>query len=97
MAPVPVSMINRDISVPCVHDGVLQYTLMEAAAPAEPSDYWAVTDTAARPPPAISVMSAMPGCLSLVSLEHEAQPSDCEFHHLPYRHRITNYRHARMF
>ncbi|KAG6247296.1 hypothetical protein E4U24_003236 [Claviceps purpurea] len=56
MSSVPVSMINRDISVPCVHDGVLQYTLMEAAAPAEPSDYWAVTDTAARPPPAIPVM-----------------------------------------
>ncbi|KAG6048448.1 hypothetical protein E4U39_007317, partial [Claviceps sp. Clav50 group G5] len=57
MAPVPVSMINRDISVPCVHDGVLQYALMEVSAPTEPSDYWTVTDTAARPPPAIPVMS----------------------------------------
>ncbi|KAG5976238.1 hypothetical protein E4U56_002193 [Claviceps arundinis] len=97
MAPIPVSMINRDISVPYVHDGVLQYALMEVAVSAEPSDYWTVTDMAARPPPAIPVMSAMPESLFLVPLEHDAQPSDCAYHHLPHRQRITNYRHARMF
>ncbi|KAG5929830.1 hypothetical protein E4U42_004350 [Claviceps africana] len=70
-APGPVSMLSRDISVPCVQNGILQYALMEFVAPAEPGDRWTLQDKAARPPPAVPVTSGMP-LLSLVSVAHEA-------------------------
>ncbi|KAG5922825.1 hypothetical protein E4U53_003652, partial [Claviceps sorghi] len=82
-APGPVSILSQDISVPRVQNGILQYTLMEFVAPAEPGHRWTLRDKAARPPPAVPVTSAMPS-LSLVSVTHEAQPSDSDFQFLPY-------------
>jgi hypothetical protein len=32
----------RDVRVPMVHEGILQYRLMELVAPEEPGEYWTV-------------------------------------------------------
>ncbi|KAK7431605.1 hypothetical protein QQZ08_001823 [Neonectria magnoliae] len=60
--------LPRDIVVPRVLDGILQYTLMELVAPSEPGDDWTLRDKANhRPPPSIPVTSAMPGIPSIMS------------------------------
>ncbi|QUC16532.1 uncharacterized protein UV8b_00773 [Ustilaginoidea virens] len=65
--PGPVSMQPRDISVPSVQNGVLQYTLKEFVAPTEPSEHWTLRDKAAQPPPAVPVTSAMPSSSGIIS------------------------------
>ncbi|KAK5997238.1 hypothetical protein PT974_02592 [Cladobotryum mycophilum] len=54
---------SKDIVVPRVRNGVLQYTLMEIVASNEPGEGWTLKDkdVSNRPPPALSVTSAMPG------------------------------------
>lgn len=75
-APGPASMLSRDISVPCVHNGVLQYMLMELVAPTEPGEHWTLRDKAARPPPAVPVTSgAMPVSTGLVAAGHGGEPA----------------------
>lgn len=58
--PLPSWGLPRDIVVPRVLDGILQYTVMELVAPSEPGDDWTLRDKANRPPPSIPVTSAMP-------------------------------------
>ncbi|KAF7553148.1 hypothetical protein G7046_g7180 [Stylonectria norvegica] len=59
--------IPRDIVVPRVLDGILQYTLMELIAPSEPGYEWTLRDKERRPPPSIPVTSAMPGIPGIMS------------------------------
>jgi hypothetical protein len=58
---LPSLGLSREIVVPQVLDGILQYTLMELVAPSEPGDDWTLRDKVNRPPPSIPVTSAMPG------------------------------------
>ncbi|KAM6504874.1 hypothetical protein FSOLCH5_014792 [Fusarium solani] len=62
--------LPRDIVVPQVLDGILQYTLMELVAPSEPGDDWTLRDKGNRPPPSIPVTSAMPGIPGIMSHHH---------------------------
>jgi hypothetical protein len=41
---------SRDIFVPCVHDGILQYTLMEMVESGEVGKYWTLRAKMAQPP-----------------------------------------------
>lgn len=59
--------LPRDVVVPRVLDGILQYTLMELVAPMEPGEDWTLRDKANRPPPSLPVTSAMPGIPSIMS------------------------------
>ncbi|CCT71470.1 uncharacterized protein FFUJ_08452 [Fusarium fujikuroi IMI 58289] len=59
--------LSRDIVIPQVLDGILQYTLMELVAPSEPGDDWTLRDKASRPPPSIPVTSTMPGIPSIMA------------------------------
>ncbi|KAG6015876.1 hypothetical protein E4U54_002799 [Claviceps lovelessii] len=93
----PVSMMSRDISVPRVQNGILQYTIMKVVAPTRPGDYWTLRDKDVRPPPPLSFTSAMPASLSLVSVGYEEQPSDSDFPILPHSQNMTNYHHSRTF
>jgi hypothetical protein len=51
----------REIYVPRVHDGVLQYVLMDIVAPGEQGNYWTVKEKPKRqPPPMVMVTSGGP-------------------------------------
>ncbi|KAL4727573.1 hypothetical protein ACLX1H_004256 [Fusarium chlamydosporum] len=64
---LPTWGLPRDIVVPQVLDGILQYTLMELVAPSEPGDDWTLRDKTSRPPPPIPVTSAMPGITGILT------------------------------
>ncbi|KHO01837.1 uncharacterized protein MAM_00838 [Metarhizium album ARSEF 1941] len=51
-APTSGWMMSRDIAVPCVQDGVLQYALMELVAPAVAGEEWYLGDKTSRIDPA---------------------------------------------
>ncbi|KAI9158595.1 hypothetical protein HJFPF1_06593 [Paramyrothecium foliicola] len=57
----------RDIVVPLVRNGVLQYAVMELVAPIEPGDGWTLRDKLDRPPPALPVTSGMPVTVGLTA------------------------------
>ncbi|OAA46329.1 hypothetical protein NOR_03082 [Metarhizium rileyi] len=46
--PVPGWVMSRDIAVPRVQDGVLQYAMMELVAPSVAGDYWHLRDKTDR-------------------------------------------------
>ena len=56
----PTLVVARDIVVPLVRNGVLQYALMEFVAPTEPGDSWTLRDKLSQPPPSLSVTSVAP-------------------------------------
>ncbi|KAG6037567.1 hypothetical protein E4U41_004901 [Claviceps citrina] len=78
-APGSVSLMSRDISVPCVQDGILQYTLMEFVAPTEPGENWTLRDKTARAPPAVPFTSTMSGSPGLDSVAYGAYPADNDY------------------
>ena len=59
-ASTPTLVVARDIVVPLVRDGVLQYALMEFVAPIEPGDSWTLRDKLSQPPPSLPVTSVAP-------------------------------------
>ncbi|KAK2593398.1 hypothetical protein QQS21_008886 [Conoideocrella luteorostrata] len=89
--PGPVSMLSRDINVPCVHNGILQYTLMELVAPSEPGEHWTLRDKAARPPPAVPVTSAMPVTTGIISAGFGEQPGGNNYRITPHDPKIPDY------
>ncbi|KAG5977128.1 hypothetical protein E4U55_007036 [Claviceps digitariae] len=92
--PSPHSMMSCDISMPCVQNGILQYTLMEFVGPTEPGYCWTLIDKAARPTAALPATSAMPVPYGLVSVGYGPQQSDSDFQILPYGQNMTSYLHA---
>ena len=58
--------MSRDIVVPRVKDGILQYTMMELVAPTVPGErLWTLRDKVVQqPPPGPPVTSAMPRATS---------------------------------
>lgn len=52
---------TRDIIVPKLQDGILQYTMMELVAPTGPSEkLWTLRDKVVQPPLAVPVTSGIP-------------------------------------
>lgn len=67
---------TRDIVVPRIHDGTLQYTMMELVAPTEPGEkFWTLRDKDSQPPPTMPVTSAMPNQSSLAASRFDTASS----------------------
>ncbi|OAQ73224.2 hypothetical protein VFPPC_00992 [Pochonia chlamydosporia 170] len=66
-APASGWMMSRDIAVPCVQNGILQYTMMELVAPTVAGEHWSLRDKTARSHPVASVTSAMAGPAGTIS------------------------------
>ena len=72
-APMPSWTLSRDIIVPRVRNGILQYTVMEVvpSATAETGDdAYILRAKATRPPPAIPVTTAAPKTTGVLSTSH---------------------------
>jgi hypothetical protein len=61
--------MSRDIAVPRVQDGVLQYAMMELVAPSVAGEDWSIRDKAVRPRPAGPANGAMPGTIGNLSTD----------------------------
>ena len=60
--------MSRDIVVPRVKDGILQYTTMELVAPTAPGEgLWTLRDKITQPPPYLPVTSAMPRAATMTT------------------------------
>lgn len=61
--------MSRDISVPRVQDGILQYTMMELVAPTVAGEHWTLRDKTTRSHQAGPVNSGMSGTAQNVSTD----------------------------
>ncbi|KFG79402.1 hypothetical protein MANI_009661 [Metarhizium anisopliae] len=68
-APTSGWMMSRDIAVPRVQDGVLQYAMMELVAPTVPGEDWHLRDKVARIHPADSVNNGISAAAGNTSTE----------------------------
>ncbi|KAK3196622.1 hypothetical protein K4F52_000504 [Lecanicillium sp. MT-2017a] len=72
-APLPPWALSRDVIVPRVRNGILQYTVMEVVQTA-PNEYgedaYILRAKISRPPPAIPVTTATPKPAGILSTSH---------------------------